>query len=74
MASEGPSTNYIEKAADAPCFEMEESTLGTSELLTTELQEAAKLKQVEPVAVEEPLVMREPFKFEATTNTFSLRC
>ncbi|KAI6001612.1 hypothetical protein F5J12DRAFT_238979 [Pisolithus orientalis] len=69
MASEGPSTNYIEKAADAPCFKMEESTSGTSELLTTELQEAPKLEQVEPVLVEEPLVMKVPIGFEANDNT-----
>ncbi|KAI6141485.1 hypothetical protein BKA82DRAFT_4018772 [Pisolithus tinctorius] len=63
MASEGLSTNYIEKAADAPCFEMEESTLGTSELLTMELQEAAKLDEEVQQLADESLILKESLDF-----------
>ncbi|KAI5987950.1 hypothetical protein F5J12DRAFT_898393 [Pisolithus orientalis] len=70
MASKGPSTDYIEKAADAPCFEMKESTLGTSELLTMESQEAAKLeenrrssKEVQQLA-DKSLVLKVPLEFK----------
>ncbi|KIN97294.1 hypothetical protein M404DRAFT_32396 [Pisolithus tinctorius Marx 270] len=62
MANEDPSTNYIKKAADTLCFEIEESTSGTRDLLTVKLQETPELERVEPV--EEPPMTQVPIEFK----------
>lgn len=48
---------------------MKEDSLGTSELLTTKLQETARFEQVEPAAVEEPLTTKAPLEFEMNDDT-----
>ncbi|KAI5997619.1 hypothetical protein F5J12DRAFT_850875 [Pisolithus orientalis] len=67
--SEDRSPSRLVEAAAAACFQTKEFSLSTSELLTTELQEAPKLEQVEPVLVEELLVTKVPVEFEADDNT-----
>ncbi|KIO10662.1 hypothetical protein M404DRAFT_20914 [Pisolithus tinctorius Marx 270] len=61
MASKGPSTDYIKKAADTLCFEIEESTSGTSDLLTVKLQETPELEgqSLKENTVEVPAVSEE---------------
>ncbi|KIN94281.1 hypothetical protein M404DRAFT_35221 [Pisolithus tinctorius Marx 270] len=67
--SEDRSPGRLVEAATATCFETEEFSLSTNQILTTELQEAVELERVEPTLVEEPLTMKVPFEFEANYNT-----
>ncbi|KIO13856.1 hypothetical protein M404DRAFT_18120 [Pisolithus tinctorius Marx 270] len=67
--SEDRSPARLVEAAAATCFETGEFSLSTNRILTTELQEAVELKQVEPALVEEPLTTKVPFEFEANYNT-----
>ncbi|KAI5984572.1 hypothetical protein F5J12DRAFT_916321, partial [Pisolithus orientalis] len=64
--SKGPSPGNLDEMAEMPGFETKEFSLSTNERLTMELQEAAKLEQVKPVVVEEPLMTKLPFEFETS--------
>ncbi|KAI6032565.1 hypothetical protein F5J12DRAFT_887471 [Pisolithus orientalis] len=59
----------VNGSAEALRFEMKEDSLGTSELLTTKLQETARFEQVEPAAVEEPLTTKALLEFEMNDDT-----